>query len=578
VSVGDVRVVEGDTSHPTAWFTVSLSAATTVPVTVTYATAAGTATADSDFITAAGTAVVPAGSLGAQVSVVINGDTVIEPNENFTIALSAPVRATLGRATGMGTILTDDPATGLRVDVGDASIVEGQTGFLALRLTVSLSTLSLEPVSVDWSTTSVTAAAGIDYAATAGTLTIPAGESSGWIDVAVRADRFPESNKTFNVMLANATGGAAELGRATGVGTILDDDDGAAAGRISGGAGHTCMVRAGGTVRCWGSNSFHELGDGTTSYRTSPVTVAGLTGIVSVSAGGYLTCVLRGNGTVGCWGRNDVGELGDGTFVERSAPLSVSGLTHAVAVSAGGSSACAVRRDGTVSCWGENFYGELGDGTFTNRSTPVPVAGLRGVVTVSSGGGHVCALLNDGTVECWGWNAYGQLGDDTHVNRSRPVAVSGLTGAVSISTGTQHSCALLGDGKVRCWGSNLWGQLGDGTSVDRSTPVTVAGVTSGVSVHTGWAHTCAVLRDTTMRCWGYDQSGELGDGRMVLTGGPAPVTVSGLSGVVAASAGGYHTCVIRRDTSVECWGWNAFGQLGDGTGRDRATPVRVVGW
>jgi alpha-tubulin suppressor-like RCC1 family protein len=354
---------------------------------------------------------------------------------------------------------------------------------------------------------------------------------------------------------------------------------GTRATEIAVGYAHSCALTRTGGVQCWGNNRLGQLGDGTTVDRRRPVAVLGLgRNRRAIAAGGRHSCALSKAGAVDCWGDNADGEIGDGTRTRRLKPVTVRGLHGVRAISAGEAFACALTASGRVECWGDNRRGEVGDGTTRDRDEPVAVRGLgTGVIALALGYFHACALKRTGTVECWGYNGFGQLGDGTTTDRRVPVRVSGLTGVAAISAGGGHTCALTSGGAVRCWGSNRYGELGDGTTMRSSTPVPVSGLAGGVRAVAagGEAHGCAITRVGGVKCWGYNGHGQLGDG--TTKDHAAPVSVVGLiAGTRSITAGGYgHTCAVGRRGEVECWGRNSSGQLGDGTASDRHTPVPV---
>jgi hypothetical protein len=211
----------------------------------------------------------------------------------------------------------------------------------------------------------------------------------------------------------------------------------------------------------------------------------------------------------------------------------------------------------------------------------VAVSGLgSGVSAISSSatGEHTCALTSAGAAECWGNNDLGQLGNGTTTNSTTPVAVSGLGSGVSaISVGGDHSCALTSAGAVKCWGDNGNGELGNGTTTPSSTPVAVSGLGSGVSaISAGEDHTCALTSAGAVQCWGFNGFGQLGNGTTTDSSTPVAVSSPG-GGVSAITAEGFHSCALTSAGAAECWGFNGFGELGDATTTDRHEPVFVSG-
>ncbi len=345
---------------------------------------------------------------------------------------------------------------------------------------------------------------------------------------------------------------------------------GAATGRF-----HTVLAKSDGTCWTWGGNSEGQIGDGTTSPRPLPGQVTVLSGVVAAAAGLYHSVALKSDGTVWAWGRNMFGQLGDGTTNERLSPVEVTAITGVTAVAGGENSTYALKGDGTVWAWGGNSDGQLGDGTTSNRLAPVQVQGLAGVTAIAAGNLFGLALRSDGTIWAWGSNAYGNLGDGTTTPRLTPVQVTSLAGAAAIAAGGYHAAAVLGDGTLWCWGSGSYGELGNGSQpMTVPTPVQAIGVAGAVSVEAGISHTVAILADRTLRAFGWNFYGQLGDGSGANRS--TAVAVLGISGAVAAEAGADHTVAILADGSVWAWGHNADYQLGDGTTTDRWTPVPIL--
>ena len=337
---------------------------------------------------------------------------------------------------------------------------------------------------------------------------------------------------------------------------------------------NTCAILTSSAVDCWGYNAFGQLGDGVSSGPSTCAgglpcgTSPGSTGIdaTSIVGGGIGYCAILPSSAVDCWGQNQYGQLGDGTssgpddcyypavttqyysdppmLTYCSAAPVATGIS-ATSIASDGSGYCAVLTSGSVDCWGLNDTGELGDGTssgpdtcFTGTSSTAiplscsttPVATGISATSIASDGSGYCAILTSGSVDCWGLNNDGQVGDGTATG---PDSCNGIpcsatpdsTGisATSIVTGGYGYCAVLTSGSVDCWGNNQVGQLGNGTNggpqicafgyACSTTPV-ATGI-SGTSLAGGSGQDpgyCAVVTDGTVDCWGGNSVGELGNG------------------------------------------------------------------
>ena len=309
--------------------------------------------------------------------------------------------------------------------------------------------------------------------------------------------------------------------------------------QVAAGSYHTCALREGGFVQCWGKNEDGQLGNGGTANTATPTSTTNYLPMPASLGAGYAhTCTTTTGGVLYCWGVGAVGRP-----ERRTSPFWVTGVTEAIAVVAGHYTTCFLARDGSVSCW------------FDTLTAPVRPAGLPSATAVSlarGGSKGGCVLANGGAVWCW-------------KGTQAPSALAGLT-ATSLSAGGEHFCAVATDRSVWCWGSNASGQLGDGKTSDTEVPpVKVSDVSEAMAVSAGFTFSCALIADGSVRCWGNNFTEQLGIGNTTPTFTRVPVL--GVSGAKAISSGNGHTCALMGDGGVQCWGDNGHGQLGSGFSR-----------
>ena len=320
-------------------------------------------------------------------------------------------------------------------------------------------------------------------------------------------------------------------------------------------------------VWSWG-NAF---GGDATFQRKYPQRVAGLSGVTSVAAGENHMVVLLQTGSVLTWGSNNSGQLGDGTTTDRDTPSTVPNLSNILSVKAGGNHTLALQQDGTVVAWGDNYYGQLGDGSNIASSSPVSATGLNDVRKIAAGTWRSVALKNDGTVWTWGYDHYApQIGQD--ISNNSPVQVADLIDVVDIAAGFEHVVAVKVDGTVWAWGSNYANQVGNGNpgSLFQESPVQVPNLANVQKVASSDDHTLALLNDGTVWAWGYNFFGQLGDG--TTTPRQGPVQVIGLTNVIAIATSYQYSLAMKADGTVWTWGDGSAGTL---PGVDLHIPQQV---
>jgi alpha-tubulin suppressor-like RCC1 family protein len=347
---------------------------------------------------------------------------------------------------------------------------------------------------------------------------------------------------------------------------------------VTTGGAHSCGLDSDGRAYCWGANGSGQLGIGDDlESLASPVAVAGDFRFTTLSAGLAHTCGVVVDGTVACWGSNTFGELGDGTGSRREAPVVALGLQDAVVVGAGFGFTCALDRQGLAWCWGRNSSGQLGTGVLTPARGPVSVAGGRRFHQLTLGAEHACALDVVGRAYCWGANEVGQSGLTALTDSREPARVQGELIFRQVAAGLRHTCGLDQMGVAYCWGSNEEGELGDGgIGGMRFGPARVSGAFRFTRVEPGggpW--TCGITEPGEVACWGRNDRGAFGrSGPTRLRG--AVVLPLGRWGTLDAGDG--HLCGLALEGgSAFCWGEGGSGQLGNGSRIDQTSPSPVGG-
>ena len=396
--------------------------------------------------------------------------------------------------------------------------------------------------------------------------------------------------------------------------------------QVSAGEHHACAIwkntasEASKRIACWGQAGDHigfnapDLVDSIQTYPVDHPTDSNATtfgNVAQISAGNGHTCALMDGGNIYCWGDGERGALGNKlrkSKVQASLVASPKPTRKfndkdlpGGKVAAGEKHSCVVIPKGNVYCWGEGDNGRLGTNSTSDATAPDLVHGtnnsgiLGSIYQVKAGNKHTCTINGGGKVHCWGDGSSGKLGQGAGTNSKFPIAVisgetatgnNALTNARQISVGQNHACVLRSNQQVACWGENDYGELGANLN-----PNNVEFANSPMLVHTsdsdteplsdvihvsaGADHTCAVRSNGKVYCWGRGASGRLGRGSNT-NNKRTPALVSGTNkNMVQVSTKSSHTCALKSSGEVYCWGSGEQGQIGNGGNSVSYTPTRA---
>jgi alpha-tubulin suppressor-like RCC1 family protein len=318
---------------------------------------------------------------------------------------------------------------------------------------------------------------------------------------------------------------------------------------------HTCAVMNDGTVKCWGEDFISGASNPT------PTLVPGLTDVVEIGAGQSVDCARRKDGTILCWGAFTSGKL----VTVSSSPLT--------AMSVGPGGMCGVNDLGAATCNGSAFLSCM-FGTPAFDATATTVRGLANVKGIAIGQRHACAFEQSGATFCWGCGDDNGIAEDAFAlgsmskSTTTPIAVPGVTSTIAISADTESTCAVQSDGSTLCWGDAS--QFSPGIVLQPTGAVKADLPAHPLDLDVGLTFTCAATQDQ-VRCVGGEPT--FADG--CSTRSDAPQTFS-VPGVVEVSVGFEHACARDASGSVWCWGCNRNGEIGDGTIKPSATPVKIL--
>lgn len=431
-----------------------------------------------------------------------------------------------------------------------------------------------------------TASNGVHYSLPS-SVTFASGETTKIVNVSLPENVLADGEKLLQINLAATNSIGVRIGDKDTARLYIKDNDvtnSSSGSSLALGYEHACLVSAAGSLKCWGRNSVGQIGNGTTSSRYTSKYEVG-PGFTKVVANRYLaiysaTCGLESNGTpnVKCWGSNNYGHLGNGTTTISFSPVSISGTDVYTHIEAGHSFFCGITSTGTTKCWGHGFNGKLGDGTTVQRNSPTQIfssAGMGNLVKISLGRDHACGIDNSAKLWCWGSGITGQLGNGSNTNALVPTEIDPGTPYSEVSLGENHSCGITTSGVLKCWGQGVSYQLGTGSTSSVNTPTVVDSGTTYISLGMGIDTSCGITSNNQLKCWGLNGNDSLtGNGAL---GGAVNTPTAVFTNVQFQKVQlGYSTaCAQTLTGEFLCWGNNEVSLLGNEKPSRSVTPSLI---
>lgn len=348
---------------------------------------------------------------------------------------------------------------------------------------------------------------------------------------------------------------------------------------VAAGYHHAIGIKTDGTLWAWGRNDYGQLGDGTNIHKTVATQIGTDTDWKLIAAGNNHSLAIKNNGTLWAWGRNNFGQLGDGSIVDKNAPFLVNNDTDWKTIASNVETSIALKEDGTFWGWGKNNANQLGDSNYLPIYLPTQIGTDANWNTVASGGGNTLTLKDDNTF--WGLGAgaegiFGNGNGDIGLNYTIPTQTLPDTDWEKISTSDLVTLAIKSDGSLWAWGKNDDGNVGNGTFINGDSswiPNHIGTANNWTSVCTRRKLSMAVNSNGELFCWGWNFYGQLGDGTTISRNVPTAVGIG--TNWKSVAIGLYFTVGLTSNGSLWAWGFNDYGQLGDGTFTNKTTPTQI---